>query len=283
MPELPEVETVKKGLEDFIVNKTIKKIYLSGFSLRFPIPDNFVSLILEKKILSIGRRAKYLLFNLSDNITIISHLGMSGSYKVLSSEESKDYTPKKHDHVIFEFVNFKVVYNDPRRFGYIFVTEKDPKDHKLIKSLGPEPMSNKFNENALAEKFYKKDRPIKNALLDQTIISGLGNIYVCEALFRSNINPKKKIKQLVYSNKSPKNSLVLLANKINEVIRESISLGGSSLKDFSNTEGKMGYFQNTFSVYGREGENCVLKNCNKKIVRITQSGRSTFYCPQCQK
>lgn len=283
MPELPEVETVKKGLEDSIVNKTIKKIYLSGFSLRFPIPDNFVSLILEKKILSIGRRAKYLLFNLSDNITIISHLGMSGSYKVLSSQESKDYIPKKHDHVIFEFVNFKVVYNDPRRFGYIFVTEKDPKEHKLIKSLGPEPMSNKFNENALAEKFYKKDRPIKNALLDQTIISGLGNIYVCEALFRSNINPKKKIKQLVYSNKSPKNSLAILANKINEVIRESISLGGSSLKDFSNTEGKMGYFQNTFSVYGREGENCVLKNCNKKIVRITQSGRSTFYCPQCQK
>ena len=283
MPELPEVETVKKGLEDFLVNKTIKKIYLSGLPLRFPIPDNFVSSILEKKILSIGRRAKYLLFNLSDNITIISHLGMSGSYKVLSSQESKDYIPKKHDHIVFEFDNFKVVYNDPRRFGYIFVTKKDPKDHKLIKSLGPEPMSNKFNENALAEKFYKKDRPIKNALLDQTIVSGLGNIYVCEALFRSNINPKKKIKQLVYSNKSPKNSLVILANKINEVIRESISLGGSSLKDFLDTEGKMGYFQNTFSVYGREGENCVLKNCNKKIVRITQSGRSTFYCPQCQK
>ena len=283
MPELPEVETVKKGLEEILVNKTIKNINLSGFSLRFPIPKNFVSLAAGKKILSIGRRAKYILFSLSENISIISHLGMSGSYRILSYDESISYKPNKHDHIIFQFEDFKVVYNDPRRFGYIFITDKDPNDHKLNASLGPEPITNNFNEIELAKSFYKKERPIKNALLDQTIISGLGNIYVCEALFRSKINPKKRIKQLVYSDGSAKKLLITLKDKINEVIEESISLGGSSLKDFSNTEGKMGYFQNTFSVYGREGEFCILKDCDQKIKRITQAGRSTFYCPKCQK
>ena len=283
MPELPEVETVKKGLEEILVNNTIKGINLSGFSLRFPIPKNFASLVSGKKIVSIGRRAKYILFNLSENISIISHLGMSGSYRILGSEESKDYKASKHDHIIFQFEGFKVVYNDPRRFGYVFITDKDPKDHKLISSLGPEPLTNNFNEIVLAKSFYKKERPIKNALLDQNIISGLGNIYVCEALFRSKINPKRKIKQLVYSNGSAKKSLIILKERINEVIKESILLGGSSLKDFSNTEGKMGYFQNTFSVYGKEGEFCILKDCDQKIKKITQAGRSTFYCPKCQK
>ena len=169
------------------------------------------------------------------------------------------------------------------RFGYIFITDKDPNDHKLIASLGPEPITNNFNEVELAKSFYKKERPIKNALLDQSIISGLGNIYVCEALFRSKINPKKSIKKLVYSDGSAKKPLITLKDKINEVIDESRLLGGSSLKDFSNTEGKMGYFQNTFSVYGREGEFCILKDCDQKIKRITQAGRSTFYCPKCQK
>ena len=283
MPELPEVETVKKGLEEILVNKTIKNINLSGFSLRFPIPKNFASLASGKKILSIGRRAKYILFSLSDNISIISHLGMSGSYRILSYDESISYKPNKHDHIIFQFEDFKVVYNDPRRFGYIFITDKDPNDHKLIALLGPEPITNNFNEIELAKSFYKKERPIKNALLDQTIISGLGNIYVCEALFRSKINPKKRIKKLVYSDGSAKKPLITLKDKINEVIEESILLGGSSLKDLSNTEGKMGYFQNTFSVYGREGEFCILKDCDQKIKRITQAGRSTFYCPKCQK
>ena len=208
---------------------------------------------------------------------------MSGSYRILSYDESIRYKPNKHDHIIFQFEDFKVVYNDPRRFGYIFITDKDPNDHKLIASLGPEPITNNFNEVELAKSFYKKERPIKNALLDQTIISGLGNIYVCEALFRSKINPKKSIKKLVYSDGSAKKSLINLKDKINEVIEESILLGGSSLKDFSNTEGKMGYFQNTFSVYGREGEFCILKDCDQKIKRITQAGRSTFYCPECQK
>ena len=283
MPELPEVETVKKGLEEILVNNTIKGINLSGFSLRFPIPKNFASLVSGKKIVSIGRRAKYILFNLSENISIISHLGMSGSYRILGSEESKGYKASKHDHIIFQFEGFKVVYNDPRRFGYVFITDKDPNDHKLIASLGPEPLTNNFNEIVLAKSFYKKERPIKNALLDQNIISGLGNIYVCEALFRSKINPKRKIKQLVYSNGSAKKPLIILKEKINEVIKESILLGGSSLKDFSNTEGKMGYFQNTFSVYGKEGEFCILKDCDQKIKKITQAGRSTFYCPKCQK
>ena len=283
MPELPEVETVKKGLERSIVNKKIKKVYLSGRSLRFPLPDDFTSMVINKKILSVSRRAKYLLIGLSGNLTIISHLGMSGSYKVLSASKSKNYTPAKHDHLIFDLSDFKVVYNDPRRFGYVLITSENSEDHKLLVSLGPEPMSNSFNEDVLAKSFLGKDRPIKNALLDQTIVSGLGNIYVCEALFRSQINPKKKVGQLVYANGSPKDSLILLKNQINQIIRDSIALGGSSLKDFSSTEGKMGYFQNTFSVYGREGEECISENCHEKIKRLIQSGRSTFYCPKCQK
>ena len=165
MPELPEVETVKKGLEDILVNKTIKGINLSGFSLRFPIPKNLVSLASGKKIVSIGRRSKYILFNLSENISLISHLGMSGSYRILSQEESKSYKAKKHDHIIFQFEDFKVVYNDPRRFGYIFITDKDPKDHRSIACLGPEPMSNNFNEAILAKSFYKKERPVKTVIL----------------------------------------------------------------------------------------------------------------------
>lgn len=283
MPELPEVETVKKGLESSIVNETIKKVYLSDFSLRFPLPDNFIKLVSGKTILSVQRRAKYIFIKMSNNYTIISHLGMSGSYKILTALESKNYIPSKHDHVIFEFEKFKVVYNDPRRFGYILITEDEPENHKLIKTLGPEPLSNRFNETFLAESFFNKERPIKSALLDQNIISGLGNIYVCEALFKAGINPRIKVKSLVSSNGSPKDDLRSLKDCINQVIKKSIGLGRLSLKNFSNTEGKMGYFQRIFSVYGREGENCLSKKCNKKIERIVQSGRSTFYCPNCQK
>ena len=283
MPELPEVETVKRGLEEFIINESIKEVYLSKFNLRFPWPKDFVSKIVGKKIISIKRRAKYIIIGLSDNYSIIAHLGMSGSYKVLKKGEVQDYIILKHDHLIIDLDNFKVVYNDPRRFGYIDLTNQDPETHKFLSSLGPEPLSNYFNADNLAETLLNKNKPIKNTLLDQNIVSGLGNIYVCEALFRSKINPKKNCSKLITSKGKPRKNLILLVKKINEVIKEAIKAGGSSLRDFSNTSGKMGYFQSSFNVYNRENEKCLLGSCNGVVKRIIQSGRSTFFCSKCQK
>ena len=283
MPELPEVETVKRGLEEFIINESIKEVYLSKFNLRFPWPKDFVSKIVGKKIISIKRRAKYIIIGLSDNYSIIAHLGMSGSYKVLKKGEVQDYIILKHDHLIIDLDNFKIVYNDPRRFGYIDITNQDPETHKFLSSLGPEPLSNYFNADNLAETLFNKNKPIKNTLLDQNIVSGLGNIYVCEALFRSKINPKKNCSKLVTSKGKPRKNLILLVKKINEVIKEAIEAGGSSLRDFSNTSGKMGYFQSSFNVYNRENEKCLLDSCDGVVKRIIQSGRSTFFCSRCQK
>jgi formamidopyrimidine-DNA glycosylase len=283
MPELPEVETVKKGLEEFIINESIKEVYLSKFSLRFPWPKDFVPKIVGKKIISIKRRAKYIIIGLSDNYSIIAHLGMSGSYKVLKKGEVEDYIILKHDHLIIDLDNFKIVYNDPRRFGYIDLTNQDPETHKFLSSLGPEPLSNYFNADHLAETLLNKNKPIKNTLLDQNIVSGLGNIYVCEALFRSKINPKKNCSKLVTSKGKPKKNLILLIQKINEVIKEAIEVGGSTLRDFSNISGKMGYFQSSFNVYNRENEECLLGSCDGVVKRIIQSGRSTFFCSKCQK
>ena len=283
MPELPEVETVKRGLEEFIINESIKEVYLSKFNLRFPWPKDFVSKIVGKKIISIKRRAKYIIIGLSDNYSIIAHLGMSGSYKVLKKGEVQDYIMLKHDHLIIDLDNFKIVYNDPRRFGYIDLTNQDPETHKFLSSLGPEPLSNYFNADNLAKTLLNKNKPIKNALLDQNIVSGLGNIYVCEALFRSKINPKKNCSKLVTSKGKPRKNLILLVKKINEVIKEAIEAGGSSLRDFSNTSGKMGYFQSSFNVYNRENEKCLLDSCDGVVKRIIQSGRSTFFCSKCQK
>ena len=283
MPELPEVETVKRGLEEFIINENIKKVYLSKLSLRFPWPKDFISKVVGKRIISIKRRAKYIIIGLSDNYSIIAHLGMSGSYKVLKKSEEQDYAILKHDHLIFDLDNFKIVYNDPRRFGYIDLTNQEPETHKFLSSLGPEPLSNYFNADGIAKTLFNRSKPIKNLLLDQNIVSGLGNIYVCEALFRSKINPKKNCSKLVTSKGKPRKDLILLVQKINEVIKEAIEVGGSSLRDFSNINGKMGYFQSSFNVYNRENEKCLLDCCDGVIKRIIQSGRSTFFCSKCQK
>ena len=283
MPELPEVETVKRGLEEFIINENIKKVNLSKFSLRFPWPKDFVSKVVGKKIISVKRRAKYIIIGLSDNYSIISHLGMSGTYKVLKKSEAQDYVILKHDHLIIDLDNYKIVYNDPRRFGYIDLTNQEPEIHKFLSSLGPEPLSNYFNADDLAKALLNKSKPIKNLLLDQNIVSGLGNIYVCEALFRSKINPKKNCSKLVTSKGRPRKNLILLVRKINEVIKEAIEVGGSSLRDFSNISGKMGYFQSSFNVYNRENEKCLIDSCDGIVKRIIQSGRSTFFCSKCQK
>ncbi len=283
MPELPEVETVKKGLADFVVNKTIKSVEFSGKKLRFPYSRKFGKKILNKTILNIDRRAKYLLFYLSENYVIIAHLGMSGVFKIIKDRDIKKYKISKHDHMILYFDEGLLIYNDVRRFGYILLTANCPDKHYLLSSLGPEPLGNELNAEALAETFKGRKRPLKNTLLDQKIISGLGNIYVCEALFRSKILPTKFTNELVKKNGRAKKKLYDLVESINEVIREAIIFGGSSLKDFHHADGKLGYFQNKFKVYGRENESCLQPECKAKIKRIKQSNRSTFYCPKCQK
>ena len=283
MPELPEVETIKEGLRNSLIGQKILKVNLSKKKLRFPYDKDFKRSISNKKIIDITRRAKYILFSLSNGFTIISHLGMSGSYRIIEKSEKRDLKRLKHDHVIINLEDFIVIYNDPRRFGYILLTNKPLSEYKLINYLGFEPLSKDFNAENIAKVFHNKDRNIKNALMDQKIIAGLGNIYVCEAMFRAKVSPFLLAKDLVCENLKPKRHLKELVDNIKIIIREAINMGGSSLRDYTQTDGRMGYFQNAFDVYGREGKICSSKNCSHLIMRIIQSNRSTFFCPGCQK
>ncbi len=283
MPELPEVETTKEGLKRDLLGQKILKVEISNKKLRFPYEKNFKKRITSEYILSITRRAKYILFNLSNDIKIISHLGMSGSYRVIDKKLFNNNNKIKHDHFIFETEKFVVIYNDPRRFGYILLHNDSTSDHNRLKNLGYEPLSKECNAKNLSLLLHNKERNIKNVLMDQRIIAGLGNIYVCEALFKSGISPLLSAKRLVNKDNTPKKKLNFLIKNIKKIIESSIMLGGSSLRDYVNTQGKMGYFQSTFNVYGREGKECTTKDCSSRIRRIAQSNRSTFFCPSCQK
>ena len=283
MPELPEVETTKEGLKRDLVGQKILKVELSNKKLRFPYDKNFEKKIIGKYILSITRRAKYIIFKLSNEMKIISHLGMSGNYRVIDKKLFNNRQKIKHDHFIMKTNKFVVIYNDPRRFGYILLHGDTNFEHERLSHLGYEPLSRNFNAENLSSLLYKKDRNIKNVLMDQKIIAGLGNIYVCEALYKSRISPLLEARRLVNKNRAPKKELIFLVKNIKKIIESSIILGGSSLKDYVNTEGKMGYFQNKFNVYGREGKKCISKDCSSSIKRIIQSNRSTFFCPACQK
>jgi len=283
MPELPEVETTKEGLKRDLVGQKILKVELSNKKLRFPYDKKFEKKIIGKYILSITRRAKYIIFKLSNEMKIISHLGMSGNYRVIDKKLFNNRQKIKHDHFIMKTNKFVVIYNDPRRFGYILLHDDTNFEHERLSHLGYEPLSRNFNAENLSSLLYKKDRNIKNILMDQKIIAGLGNIYVCEALYKSRISPLLEARRLVNKNRTPKKELIFLVKNIKKIIESSIILGGSSLKDYANTEGKMGYFQNKFNVYGREGKKCISKGCSSSIKRIIQSNRSTFFCPSCQK
>ena len=283
MPELPEVETTKEGLKKDLEGQKILKIQLSNKKLRFPYNKNFIKKITGEYILSITRRAKYILFDLSNGMKIISHLGMSGSYRIIDKKNFNTGSKIKHDHFVLHTEEFVAIYNDPRRFGYILLQENSLSDHERLSGLGYEPLSQECNAKNLSLLFHKKERNIKNTLLDQKIIAGLGNIYVCEALFKSGISPLLPAKKLVNKDKTPKKELIDLVKSIKKIIKSSIKLGGSSFRDYVNTEGKMGYFQSTFNVYGREGKICVSKGCSESIKRIVQSNRSSFFCSSCQK
>ncbi|WP_455474298.1 bifunctional DNA-formamidopyrimidine glycosylase/DNA-(apurinic or apyrimidinic site) lyase [Bartonella sp. B30(2025)] len=291
MPELPEVETVRRGLDPVVNGAKILSVTLNRKNLRFPFPEAFSERLVGRIILDLGRRAKYLLFYLSQGETILSHLGMSGSWriedKVLRQECSFTEKFVAHDHFVMDVQSksgkvYRLIYNDARRFGFMLLVDTNRLyEHPLLKKLGLEPMSNAFSGDYLQKSFINKKQSLKGALLDQSIVAGLGNIYVCEALWRSRLSPKRCAFTLALKTIRAREFADSLAQNIRNVISEAILSGGSSLRDYKHVDGSLGYFQHTFSVYGREGEECL--QCGMSIVRILQSGRSSFYCLQCQK
>jgi formamidopyrimidine-DNA glycosylase len=276
MPELPEVETTRKGLAPLLEGNIITKVIKRRDKIRIAIPSDFVERIEGKSVKQIKRRAKYLLIFLDSDDVIICHLGMSGKFIV----KKKDGAPfAKHDHVIFETDQGGLaIYNDPRRFGLMTLCKAEELDqHRFFKEMAVEPLGNEFNARYLLDNIKKRTSAIKTSLLDQRVVVGLGNIYVCEALNMAKISPFKKANDITDDEAE---KLVLI---IRDVLNRAIEAGGSSLKDFAKTDGDLGYFQHQFVSYGREGKNCKNLECNGVIERINQGGRSTFYCPSCQK
>ncbi|MDG2294373.1 MAG: bifunctional DNA-formamidopyrimidine glycosylase/DNA-(apurinic or apyrimidinic site) lyase [Paracoccaceae bacterium] len=283
MPELPEVETVLRGLAPVLEGRTIVKAKVNRPDLRWPFPENMAGRINGQKIHRLWRRSKYILVDLSSGETLLVHLGMSGRILISGDPLGKfvhDHpAAQKHDHVVFDIDNgARVTFNDPRRFGAMDLLCTDRADHHhLLRHIGPEPLSNVFNETYLIERVKTKNSPIKSVLLDQKVVAGLGNIYVCEALYRAGISPERP------AGKTSKKRLAALVPIIRQVLDEAIKAGGSSLRDFRQADGELGYFQHTFNVYGREGLPCLTDGCDHAVQRIVQSGRSSFYCKNCQK
>jgi formamidopyrimidine-DNA glycosylase len=293
MPELPEVETVRQGLVPYVTGARIEKVTLRRKDLRFAFPRDMAKDLTGATIERLDRRAKYLLFRLSNGFTLLSHLGMTGSWRFaefVHKEPSRYYEPtidEKHDHAIFLIDHpvhgrMHLIYADPRRFGFMDLFREDA-DSPYLAGLGPEPLGNAFDAETLAQRLNGRKAPIKAALLDQTVVAGIGNIYASEALHRAHIRPDAVAGTLVAANGRPKARLEGLVTGIRTVLAEAVEAGGSTLKDFRNAEGGSGYFQHRFSVYDREGEPCPTPGCTGRIVRIVQSGRSSFYCPVCQR
>ena len=292
MPELPEVETVRRGLEPWLAGARIDKVRLNRKDLRFPFPDGFAAALEGATVSEVGRRAKYLLFRLSTGWTWLSHLGMTGSYRFAGrtfKEPSRYYEPgvdAKHDHVVVDLTHpsegrLTLIYADARRFGFMDLF-RDEAESPYLAGLGPEPLSNEFNAEEMAARFAGKKAPIKAALLDQRVGAGLGNIYVSEALHRAHILPQNQARTLLLKSGRPSRRRDALAAGGRNVLTEAIEAGGSTLRDFRDADGGSGYFQHRFAVYDREGQPCPTPGCTGTILRIVQSGRSTFYCPVCQ-
>lgn len=297
MPELPEVETVRRGLQPVLEGATIDRVEQRRADLRFPFPARFPERLAGRTVTALARRAKYLMFHLDDGLTVISHLGMSGSYRIETDGQelvpgefhharSKDGT---HDHVVFylrsaDGARSRVVFNDPRRFGFMLLAEPGQVDqHPLLAGLGVEPTGNRLDGETLSGLFRGRRTPLKAALLDQRLIAGLGNIYVSEALWRAGLSPRRLAGSIAGPPGRPGIRAERLATAIREVIADAIAAGGSSLRDYVHTDGSLGYFQHSFAAYDREGEPCRCEGCDGTIHRLVQSGRSTFYCPVCQR
>ena len=300
MPELPEVETVRRGLEPAMAGARIERLSLNRADLRFPFPERFAARVEGTSVVSLGRRAKYLLAELSSGETLLMHLGMSGSFRIETGQaedgisgENAFHRPRgkdaAHDHVIFALTDThgqagRVIYNDPRRFGFMLLAGPDALTaHPMLKDLGPEPTGNTLDGRLLASRLAGKKTPLKAALLDQRVVAGLGNIYVSEALHRAGLSPRREASSLARRGSVAAARSEALATAIRETIADAIQAGGSSLRDYMRADGSLGYFQHQFAVYDREGKPCPKQGCGGTIRRIVQSGRSTFYCATCQR
>jgi len=290
VPELPEVETVKRGLRPTIEGRKFTYVETRRGDLRIPFPEDFENRLTGRRVERLWRRAKYIMADLDAGETLVIHLGMSGRITVYTRKKRRgpgsfhyetaegEIGRGKHDHVVFDTdAPARIVFTDHRRFGLMTIVETASlQSHKLFKDLGVEPLSKQFDAEYLKKALKGKKTPIKSALLDQRVIAGLGNIYVCEALWRSRISPKRRATKVRAA------QIEVLVPAIKEVLHEAVRAGGSSLRDHRQTNGELGYFQKVFAAYDREGEPCTRRGCHGRIKRVVQSGRSTFYCPACQ-
>lgn len=287
MPELPEVETVRRGLLPVMEGRVITRAQVNRPDLRWPFPPRMADRLTGARVVTLRRRSKYILADLSTDETLLIHLGMSGRM-LISSPVGRETlgewhhhhpAPEKHDHVILDMEDgTRITFNDARRFGAMdLMPSASAETHPLLAQLGPEPLGNAFDETYLAARLKGRNTPIKSALLDQHIVAGLGNIYVCETLYRARIHPARKAARI------SETRAAALVPIIRDVLAEAITAGGSSLRDYRQADGELGYFQHSFQVYGREGDPCLTPGCTATIRRIVQSGRSSFYCPTCQR
>ncbi len=293
MPELPEVETVRRGLQPVMEGARFTKVEAHRGDLRWPLPRDFVARLEGQRVEGLGRRAKYLLADLSSGDVLVMHLGMSGSFRVARPRGEKTsgryYHERSknaaHDHVVFHMSSgARISFNDPRRFGMMkLVPRADLPDEPLLRALGPEPLGNEFDAALLANACKGKKTSLKAALSDQKIVAGLGNIYVCEALHGARISPKRRASTIATKSGMPNEHAYKLVDAIKAVLKAAIAAGGSSLRDHRRTDGELGDFQHNFRVYDREGERCPTPGCRGTIKRIVQTGRSTFFCPLCQR
>jgi len=300
MPELPEVETVRRGLQPAMEGARFTKVEVHRGDLRWPLPKDFAARLEGKTVTGMGRRAKYLLADLSSGDVLLMHLGMSGSFYVVDEKGGRAEGAKggtagnyyhgrsqhvAHDHVIFHMSSGAVAtFNDPRRFGFMKIVARSKLDAEpLLNRLGPEPLGNAFDAAMLARACQSKKTSLKAALLDQRVVAGLGNIYVCEALFRARLSPRRMASTIASRSGAPNERAERLVEAIKAVLNDAIKAGGSSLRDHRLTDGELGMFQHHFRVYDREGEKCPTPGCKGTIKRIVQNGRSTFFCPACQK
>jgi formamidopyrimidine-DNA glycosylase len=293
MPELPEVETVRRGLAPVMEGARFVKVEARRPDLRRPFPENFVKRLTGKTVTGLGRRAKYLLADLSSDEVLMMHLGMSGSFRVFfrGAEEKPGRfhharsVAKPHDHVVFHMSSgARVIFNDPRRFGLMLLVPRGQlNEHPLMREVGPEPLGNAFDAAMLAAACAGKQTSLKAALSDQKVVAGLGNIYVCEALHRALLSPKRVASTIATRSGKPNERAERLVEAVKAVLNDAIRAGGSSLRDHRRTDGELGEFQHNFRVYDREGEPCVTPGCRGSVRRIVQVGRSTFFCPVCQK
>lgn len=294
MPELPEVETVRRGLEPILVGNAFARVEQRRADLRFPLPKHFGMRLSGRKVEALDRRAKYLLARLDDGEVLVMHLGMTGCFSIDPANGEagspgrfahKQADIPKHEHIVFHLADGAAVrYSDARRFGLMdLIPARALDSHALFKGLGVEPLSSAFTSAWLASRLKGKATSIKAALVDQRLIAGLGNIYACEALFRAGVSPLKLAGTLATKSGKPTPRTEALVAAIKAVLEEAIKAGGSSLRDYKRADGTLGNFQHRFKVYGREGKPCQRKGCRGTVRRIVQSGRSTFYCPTSQR